>query len=89
MVSGDWTFVILVHVAPLSELTCHWWAVAVAAMVVNEFVNFAVAELEVTKFEVVPDIANPDKVKVLALGEISLSVVNEVFDSPAIPWLKL
>ena len=54
-------------------------------MVVNEFVNFAVAELEVTKFEVVPDIANPDKVKVLALGEISLSVVIEVLEPPAIP----
>ena len=89
MVSGDWTFVISVQVAPLSELTCHWWAVAVDAMVVNELVNFAVAEFEATKFEVVPDIANPDNVKVLALDEISLSVVNEVFDPLAIPWLKL
>ena len=54
-------------------------------MVVNELVNFAVAEFEATKFEVVPDIANPDNVKVLALDEISLSVVNEVFDPLAIP----
>ena len=54
-------------------------------MVVNELVNFAVAEFEATKFEVVPDIANPDKVKVLELGEMSLSVVNEVLDPPAVP----
>ena len=92
--NGVWAAVILVQVAPLSLLTCHWCAVAILAIVVKLLLLVLVAVVEVTKFEVEPVPANVLKVPVAVFVFLSISwavvgLVIDVFVAPASPWLKL